>query len=93
MVNSISDIINKNVVVEDDFNLFFDTSLGNQDKNPILKKKPLPNLIEIMETFDLSDLWRVRNTKSKRLTHSWSYLKKIGLLFNLQFFTRSCYKR
>ena len=66
MLNSIPNIINKNLILGGDFNLFFDTSLKTQDRNPILKKKSLAKLIEIKKTLDLYDIWRVRNTKSKR---------------------------
>ena len=45
-----------------DFNLFFDSKLDAQGGNPIAK------LIELKENYDLRDIWRVRNTKSKRFT-------------------------
>ena len=50
-----------------DFNLFFNSSLKAQGGNPIIKKF-LAKLIEIKETLDLCDIWRIRNPKSKRLT-------------------------
>ena len=48
--------------------MFFNTSLEIQGGNPILKKKSLPKHIEIRETFDLCDIWRIRNPKSKFFT-------------------------
>ena len=45
MLNSIPNIINKNVILGGDFNLFFNTSLETQGENPILKKKSLAKLI------------------------------------------------
>ena len=51
-----------------DFDLFFNSKLEAQGGNPILKKKSLAKLIEFKETYDLCDIWRVRNTKSKRFT-------------------------
>ena len=48
--------------------MFFNTSLEIQGGNPILKKKSLPELIEIRETFNLCDIWRIRNPKSKFFT-------------------------
>ena len=50
------------------FNLFFDSKLDAQSGNPIIKKKSLAKLIELKENYDLCDIWRVRNTKSKRFT-------------------------
>ena len=45
MLNSIPNIINKNVILGGDFSLFFNTSLETQGENPILKKKSLAKLI------------------------------------------------
>ena len=56
MLNSILNIVNKNVILGGDFNLFFNTSLETQGGNPILKKKSLAKLIEIKETLDLCDI-------------------------------------
>ena len=39
-----------------------------QGRNPILKKKSWTKLIEIKETLDLRDIWRIRNPKSKCFT-------------------------
>ena len=68
MLNGISNIINKCVILGDDFNLFFHTSLKTQDGNPILKKTSLAKLIEIKENLDLCNIWRVRNPKFQRFT-------------------------
>ena len=48
-----------------DFNLFFKSKLEAQGGSPTLKKKFLAKLIEFEETYDLCDIWRVRNMKSK----------------------------
>ena len=68
MLNSIPNIINKNVILGGDFNLFFNTSLETQGRNPVLKKKSLAKLIEIKERLDLCDIWRIKNPKSKCFT-------------------------
>ena len=44
-----------------DFNLFFDSKLDVNNENPILKKKSLAKLVKLKESFDLCDIWRVRN--------------------------------
>ena len=63
-----------------DFNLFFNSKLEAQGGNPTLKKKCLVKLIEFKETYDLCDIWRVRNTKSKRFTftlkHSSGFIQR-----------------
>ena len=53
MLNSILNIVNKNLILRGDFNLFFNTSLETQGGNLILKKKPYEKLIEIKETLEL----------------------------------------
>ena len=68
MLKSIPNIINKNLILGDDFSLFFNTSLETQDGNPILKKTSSAKLIEIKETLYLCDIWRTSNLKSKRFT-------------------------
>ena len=55
----------KQLVMTGDFNLFFDSKLEAQGGNPTLKKKSLAKLIEFKETYDLCDIWRNRNLKSK----------------------------
>ena len=52
----------------EDFNLFFDSKLDAQGGNPTIKKKSLAKLIELKESYDLRDIWRVRNAKSRRFT-------------------------
>ena len=63
-----------------DFNLFFDLKLDAQGGNPTIKKKTLAKLIELKENYDLRDIWRVRNTKSKRFTfvqkHSSGFIQR-----------------
>ena len=68
MLGSIPNIVNKNVIFGGDFSFFFNTSLETQCGNPILKQESLAKLIEIKETLDLCDIWRIRYPKSKRFT-------------------------
>ena len=49
-----------------DFNLFFDSKLDPQVGNPTINKKYLAKIIERKEFYDLCDIWRVRNTNSRR---------------------------
>ena len=68
MLNSISNIINKNVTLGGDLNLFCNSSFEAQGGNQILKNISLAKLIEIQETLDLCDIWIIRNPKSRRFT-------------------------
>ena len=56
----------KQLVMAGDFNLLFNSKFLAQGGNPTLKKKFLAKLIEFKETYDLCNIQRVRNTKSKR---------------------------
>ena len=58
----------KQLVMAGDFNLFFYAKLEAQCGNPALKNKSLGNPIEFKETYDLCDIWKEGNTKSKRFT-------------------------
>ena len=51
-----------------DFNLFFDQKLESDGANPILKKLAVSKLIELKESLNLCDIWRIRNPKSKAFT-------------------------
>ena len=58
----------KQLIIAEDFNLFFDSKLDAQGGNPTIKKKPLAKLIELKENYDSCNIWRVRNTKCKRFS-------------------------
>ena len=62
-----------------DFHVFFDTKLDSQSGNPTLKKS-LAKRIELKESYDLCDIWRVRNTKAKWFTfalkHSSGFIQR-----------------
>ena len=81
--------LTKQLVMAGDFNLFFNSKLEAQGGNLTLKKKSLAKLIEFKETYDLCDIWRVRNTKSKRFTftqkHSSGFIQRMLQLININF--------
>ena len=70
----------KQLVMAWDFNFFFNSKLEAQGGNPTLKKKSLAKLIEFKETYDLCNIWTVRNTKSTRFTftqkHSSGFIQR-----------------
>ena len=57
----------------ENFNLFFNPKLDAQGGNPTIKKKSLAKFMELKESYELCDIWRVRNTKSRRLTFTLKY--------------------
>ena len=63
-----------------DFNLLFGSKLDAQGGNPIMKNKSLAKLIELKESYDLCDIWRVRNMKSRQSTftqqHSSGFVQR-----------------
>ena len=67
--------LTKQLVMARDFNLFFNPKLNVQGGNPTLKNRSLAKLIEFKETYHLCDMWRVRNTKSKRFTFTKNILE------------------
>ena len=54
----------KQIIMVGDFNLLFDSKLDAQGRNPTIKKL-LAKLTELKESYDLCDIWRVRNMKSR----------------------------
>ena len=50
--------LTKQLVMDGNFNLFFNSKLEVQGGNPTLKKKSLAKLIELKEIYDLCDKWR-----------------------------------
>ena len=68
MLGTIKDLYDKQIVLAVDFNFIFDTSLESYGGKPTLKKKYIAKFIEFKEKFDLCDIWRIRNPKTKRFT-------------------------
>ena len=58
----------KYIVLAGDFNFYFDKPLYSYRGKPTLKKKSIAKFIELKEKFDLIDIWRIRNHKTKRYT-------------------------
>ena len=64
-----TEISNKQIVFGADFNLIFGCKFETNVGNPVLKKKSLAKLIEVNESLNLCDIWRVRNPPPKNVTH------------------------
>ena len=49
----------KNIVFAGDLNLFFDRNLEACGGTPLLKKKSVSKIIQLLEKYNLSDIWRI----------------------------------
>ena len=81
-----------NVIFASDFNIFFNTSLDAKGGTLTLKSQSINKLIEINETLDLRDIWRVRNPTKHFPTKPfiWNYSMKIRLHSHLTKSPRIC---
>ena len=68
MSETIKDFSDKHIVLAGKSNFFCDTSLDSYRGKPKLKKKSIAKFIKLKEKFDLCDVWRIRNPKTKRYT-------------------------
>ena len=66
MLQSIKDLYGKHIALAEDFVFFFDASLDSYA--PSLKKKSVAKFIKLKGKFDLCDIWRIRNPKTKIYT-------------------------
>ena len=68
MLINVKNIKNKNIVLRGDFNMHFDSKLEATGGKPVLKKQSIAKMVELLENFDLCDIWRIRNLKKRRFT-------------------------
>ena len=68
MLETYNNISNNMIVLDGDFNFFFNTRVEAIGGNPKLKKNSVTKFIELKEKYYLCDIWRIRNLKSKRYT-------------------------
>ena len=59
---------NNNIICAGDFNLFFNVKLESYGGNPVFKKRSVGKIVELKETYNLTDIWRIRNPKAKQYT-------------------------
>ena len=71
---------NKRIILAGDFNIFFTSKLGDRGGKPILKRKSIIKLVDIKESVDLCDIWRIRNPKRQNVTfrqnHSTGFIER-----------------
>ena len=61
MLKSIDIYENTNLLLAGEFNVFFTTNLECCGGNPSFKQKSFAKPIETIETFNLCDIWKIRN--------------------------------
>ena len=64
-------------IMAGDFNLFFIKKLECKGGDIYLKKHSVSHTIKMPETFDLCDIWRIRNLKTKSLTFRQKHFSSV----------------
>ena len=90
---------NNNVICAGDFNLLFNIKLENYGGNPVFKKLSVRKIFELKETYNLMDIWKIRNPKAKQYTFlqkhvpskTWEFLKYQIRKFTIKF-SKMCAK-
>ena len=77
ILSNFENTLNHNVIFAGDFNIFFDASLDAKGGTPTLKSRSINELIELSETFDLRDIWRIRNPKKRKHSFRQKHLSGI----------------
>ena len=57
---------NNNITCAGDFNLLFNIKIESCGGNPVFKKRSAEKIFELNETYNLTDVWRIRNPKAKQ---------------------------
>ena len=69
--------LNHNVIIAGDLKIFFDASLDAKGGTPTLKSRSINKLVELNETFDLCNIWRIRNPKKCKYSFRQKHLSGI----------------
>ena len=59
---------NKRIILAGDFNILFTSKLEARGGKPVSKRKSIIKLVDIEESLDICDIWRIRNPKHQNLT-------------------------
>ena len=74
ILQNVNDIGNKNIIIGGDFNFHFNSKLEARGRKPTLKKKSIRKIIELIESFELCNIWRIRNPIEKNVTFCQNYI-------------------
>ena len=78
MLTKLHLVQNNSKICAGDFNLLFNIELETYRGNPFLKKRSVRKTFELIETHNLTDIWRIRNPKAKQYTFPQTHVS--GLL-------------
>ena len=67
---------NNNIICAGDFNLSFNIKLESYGGNPVFKKRSVGKIFELKETYNLTDIWRIRNPKAKQYTFQQKHVSR-----------------
>ena len=74
ILQNVNDVGNNNIIIVGDFNFHFNYKLEAKGGKPTLKKKSIRKMIEMIESFELCDIWRIRNPTEKRFIFCQNYI-------------------
>ena len=60
--------LEKNIILAGDFNLFLNSKLDAKGWKPAIKKKSLAKITQLKDSYDLCDIWRIRNPVTSTFT-------------------------
>ena len=67
MMKTIDRNKNTNLLLAGDFNVFFYSNLECYGDNLSFNQKSVAKLTELIQTFNLCDIWRIKNPKTKKV--------------------------
>ena len=74
ILQNVDDIGDKNIIIGGDFTFHFNSKLEAKGGKPTLKKKSIGKMIELIESFELCGIWRIRNPTEKRFTFRQNHI-------------------
>ena len=78
-MTSIKTILTR-IIFAGDFNIFFSSKLETRGSKRITKRKSIIKLVDIKESLDICDIWRIRNPKRQNFTfrqnHSTGFIER-----------------
>ena len=77
MLENFDSFCSNDVIIADDFNLFFSKKLECKGGIPYFKYHSVNHIIQILETFDLCDIWRIINSKTKSFTFRQKHFSSV----------------